>query len=471
MADVGQRDRTPQLLELTKLPWPAPPLNLFMLDGTRGVIDLRWDDPAILTLNSRFHLLGVNVYRSFDSEFGPYERITDLPIGSTFWRDQTDNELIVEEDVTDKFILFGDCSASGGDVPRYVFKTLHQPIVAEGSRNIPTNNTRDVWVYVDGVQVRVLKVFGNTGEVEIDSNTYTDVGRQQLIKPVLPTQQSRVTCTYRYPRSFLRTDLSQRIFYRVTTVGVPTGCNLSLVTPQDLIETPLEHAAATNTFETEKLDYIWREAIRRNRWILQQGGERVSVFLRKNVGLPCPCVSFHHKQAQADCLSCFGTMIVGGYEGPYEIIVAPDDAETAIRQTEHGRTTVHTYEVWTGPTPLLSQRDFILKINGDRYSIGPVRMPSNRGNLLQQHFSIGSFDDKDIRYKVLAGDPIKYAATQFGPSGPELEAGRDITDKPGIGDERELRGRTKAWENTNYGILLLVGYSLLEVAYAVSRFV
>ena len=151
MADVGQRDRTPELLELTKLPWPAPPLNLFMLDGTRGVIDLRWDDPSILTLNSRFHLLGVNVYRSFDSEFGPYERITDLPIGSTFWRDQTDNELIVEEDVKDKFILFGDCSASGMDAPRFVFKTERHPIVAEASRNIPTNNPRDVWVYIDGV--------------------------------------------------------------------------------------------------------------------------------------------------------------------------------------------------------------------------------------------------------------------------------------------------------------------------------
>lgn len=450
MADVGQRDRTPDLREITKLPWPAPPLNLFMLDGTRGVIDLRWDDPAILTLNSRFHLLGVNVYRSFDSEFGPYERITDLPIGSTFWRDQTDNEL-VEEDVTEKFILFGvDNSASGMDAPRYVFKTEHYPIVGEGSRNIATNNPLDVWVHIDGVQARVLRVSGNTGEVEIDANIYTEVGRQQTIPAIVPKAGSRVTCAYRYPRSFLKTDLNQRTFYRVTTVGVPTGCNLSLITPQDLIETPLEHAAATNTFEVEKLDYIWKEAIRRNRWILSQGGERVSVFLRKNVGIPCPCYSFHHKQPTSDCDDCYGTGIVGGYEGPYDIIVAPDDAETAVRQTERGRTTVHQYEVWTGPTPLLCQRDFIMKINGDRYSIGPVRMPSNRGNILQQHFSIGGFDEKDIRYRVPVGDPVKYAASQFVASGPENEASRDVTEKPNIGDEREIRGRTKAWENTNY---------------------
>jgi len=61
-----------------------------------------------------------------------------------------------------------------------------------------------------------------------------------------------------------------------------------------------------------------------------------------------------------------------------------------------------------------------------------------------------SFDDKDIRYKVPVGDPIKYVATQFVASGPENEANRDVTEKPGIGNEREIRGRTKAWENTNY---------------------
>jgi len=449
MADVGQRDRKPDLREITKLPWPAPPLNLFMLDGTRGVVDLRWEDPANLSLNSTFRVLGVNIYRSFDSEFGPFHQISDLPIGSTFWRDQTDNELVVEEEIPlGDFILFG-VKSTGSDAPRYVFKTLHYPIVAEGSRNVPSNNPSDVRVFVDGVEARIQKVSGVTGEIEIDANTYIDVARQKTFPPVVPTAQSRVTCTYRYPRSFLKTDLNQRVFYRVTTVGVPVSFDLSVLTPQDLLETPLEHAAATNTFEIEKLDYIWREAIRRNRWILQQGGERVSVFLRKNVGVPCLCGSFHHKQPQSDCLSCYGTGILGGYEGPYEILVAPDDAEIAIRQKDLGRMAEHTYEVWTGPTPLLCHRDFILKINGDRYSVGPVRMPSNRGNILQQHFSISSFDDKDIRYKVPV-DPIRHSAVQFGPSGPELEASSNITNNPNIGDEREIRGRTLAWKNQNY---------------------
>lgn len=450
MPDVGQRDRTPDPREVTKLPWPAPPLNLFMLDGTRGYIDLRWDDPSIQLLNAKFHLLGVNVYRSFDSEFGPFHRITDLPLGATFWRDQTDNELIPQEDVSTNFTLFGECSASGSDAPRYVFKTLHYPIVDEGSRSGPTVDPRSVRVWVDGVEARVLRVHGATGEVELDANVYTEVGLQQRILPVLPTNNSVVTCAYRYTRSVLKTDLNQRIFYRVTTVGIPQSCNQASVTVADLAETPLEYAAATNTFEIEKLDYIWREAIRRNRWILAQGGERVSVFLKKNVGVPCSCYSQIHHQPKSDCIRCYGTGILGGYEGPYPIIIAPDDSEVSILQTEFGRTSEHRYETWTGPTPLLCQRDFIMKVNGDRYGVGPVRMPTNRGNILQQHFTISSFDDKDIRFKVPVGDPVKYAAVQFSTRGPEQEASAEITEKPNIPEEREIRGRTLAWKNTNY---------------------
>jgi len=82
--------------------------------------------------------------------------------------------------------------------------------------------------------------------------------------------------------------------------------------------------------------------------------------------------------------------------------------------------------------------------------VGPVTMPSNRGNVLQQQFTIGSMDEKDIRYKVPVGDPVRFPATQFKPSGPELEADVDITDAPDIPAERELRGRTLAWKNQTY---------------------
>jgi hypothetical protein len=452
VAYTTDRDRNWTELEYTKTPWPLPPLNLFFTSGYQpGVVDLTWDSPAILALNSRYQITGVNVYRSFDSEFGPFNRITELPVCATFWRDRTDSELIVEEDVSDKFILRGECSGSGASAPRWVFKTLHSPIVKEGSQAVIANFPDDVWVQIDGVTVRPLRVNGFSGEVEINPFIYADVATQKLDPSLVPGPDSKVTCTYRRNRTLLKTDLGQRIFYRITTVGVPLNCDLSRVRCENLVETPLEHATATSSMEVEKLDYMWREAIRRNRWILEQGGERVKIFIRKIVGVPCTCFQDdYHKQPLNDCLICYGSGVIGGFEGPYDAIIAPDDAERRISQKDIGRTLEHAYEVFTGPTPILSQRDFLVKINGDRYSIGSVRFPSNRGMVLQQHFNIGHLDEKDIRYRVPVGNPIKYPAIQLAPTGPEQEAEAQITEKPNIPDERELRGRSKVWEGIEW---------------------
>jgi len=463
MPYASQRDRVPTNLELTKTPWPAPPINLFLMGGVNpGVFDLRWDDPSILSLNGGFDLVGVNIYRSFDSEYGPFERITSLPVGSLFWRDQTDNVLVVDEDVSNSFLMRGTGQdAAEMYAPRYVFRTTHFPIVRPGSQAIPSTLPEDVMVFVDGVRAKITSVNGYTGEVEIDPISYANVAIQKLDTPVVPGANSRVTCTYRYTRSFLRTDLMTRVFYRVTTVGVPTQIGVNVAGPGDLVETPLERAAATSSYEVEKLDWIWREAVRRNRWILSQGGERVRVFIRKSVGYPCGCAPTpQYKQAINDCPRCYGVGFVGGYDGPYDALIVPDDGERRQAQSDKGRYVDHTYEVWTGPSPLLSQRDFLVKVNGERYSIGAIRFPSNRGMVLQQHFNIGHIDEKDIRYKVPIDNPSSAAHLgQILPPDPVLGAtstAAGITSKPNIPDERELRGRTVTWENIVYGFLMLL---------------
>jgi len=451
MPYASDRDRNPRWEEIEQAPFPAPPLNLFMTSGYEpGVIDLRWDDPASLSRNSRFCLCGINIYRSFDSEFGPYHRLTDVPIGATFWRDRTD--VVVEEEVIedDQWVLKGIETAEL-HLARYVFGTRHNPIVKSGSQGIWADSATDVQVWIDDQEASILRVDGFTGQIELDPIRYPNVEQQNLDRAVIPQDGSTVTAVYRWVRNLVQTDLAQRIFYRITTVGVPVTKPIEQAQPWDFVETPLDRAAFTSNFEIEKLDYIWREAIRRNRWVLSQGGERVLVFIRKRAGIPCDCVnrpSSH--QPQSDCVKCFGVGFLGGYEGPYSMVIAPDDAERRVSQQVVGRVLEHTYEVWTGPSPMLSQRDFLVKLNGDRYSIGPVRMPSNRGMVLQQHFNIGHLDEKDIRYKVPMDTSRRTLAGQVREVIPPEHQPAEITDKPGIPDEREERGRTATWENIEY---------------------
>lgn len=449
MPYASHRDRDPHDLELRNPAFPVAPLNLFLTSPYKvGVYDLCWDDPASLAANAQFTILGVNVYRSFDSEFGPFFRLTELPLGARFYRDQTDNEIIIEEVVeASQWVLRGDDTA-GGDEPRFVFRTVHYPIVTAESQALTEVTAQEVRVTIDGVAARVRRVSGATGEVEIETRLFPDVVTQKMDASPVPTDASVVRVSYRYNRNLVRTDLQTRTFYRVTTIGVPVLSDLDVVQSQAIVETPLERAAVTNSREIEKTDYIWREAVRRNQWILQQGGERVQVLLRKTVGERCGCYSATHKQALGDCRICYGTGIVGGYEGPYPILIGPDDAERRLNQGPKGTSLEHVSDVFMGPAPIVSQRDFIVKINGERYSIGPVRMPTNRGMMLQQHFNIGAIDERDIRTRVPM-DGAR-ARNEVGHVTPPHHAPAAITDKSNIPDERELRGRTKTWENITY---------------------
>jgi hypothetical protein len=388
-----------------------------------------------MAINTKYNIIGANVWRSYDSEYGPYSRINAHPVESNLFRDRQYVRVVVEEDVSDRFVAFADSDHSG----RYIFRTRNAPIDIQKTVNDLAPNL-NMFVMVDGAEAKVKTIHATTGDVELDTSSEFDVVSQQVFPAVLPTRQSRVTASYRWVDGSNKSSLARRVFYKVTTVA--------MLDSGETIETPLASATTTNNQVVESLDWIWREAIRRNRWILEQGGERVKVFIRKSVGQACGCSTEEHRQARSDCESCFGTGILGGYEGPFDIIVAPDDAEKKIEQSNRGRSFIHNYETWTGPNPLLSQRDFLVKLNGDRYGIGPVRMPSNRGNQLQQFFQMSHLDESDIRYKVQIPDNTvyfapknKYMSDKNGKSTPM------ITENPNIGEDRELRGNTITWAN------------------------
>ena len=392
------------------LPWqtlsgnfPQPPINGQVVSPyIVQAQDIRWDDPTLLTANTTFTVLGVNVYRSDVSDLGPYHRLNPYPLGGTYYRDQTAIQPVVNEPVG-----WNTSWIDRGDAPnnrQWTFKT-QQPAVkpqqfAPYSRPTPANATSDVQVTVDGHVVEVDNVFGPTGEITLVNEPSINPATQKYNDLHLPNANSTVLVSY-YTASAnqVRSGLDTKLFYRITTVAIDPQ------DPTNLVETPLYLCQPFSNIATETLDYIWREAIRRNAWILQQGGERVKFFVRKQSGIVCyhgmnPREIEFGGQPSNKCLICIGTGFVGGYEGPYEGLIGPEDGERKISQTPNGRRMENSYEVWTGPSPLLTQRDFLVKQTNERYSIGAVRRPSNRGNVMQQHFNLGYLDEGDIRYRM-----------------------------------------------------------------------
>lgn len=440
-------DRKTHLKERLNPEYPLPPLNLDVLygfDSDLNAFDVRWDNPSLLAGNSQWNLLGVNIYRSFDSEFGPYHLLNDTPLGATFYRDQTLQGQVEDEDVTDRFLATGRDDEAG----RWIFRTTEYPIVKSLTENVAANHPNDVKVTIDGIDVVPAMVYGESGEVELRTDKIYNQETNELLDPILPKPDSIVTCSYYHGLNTVVNELDRKVFYRVTSVGVRDWDG-------DLRESPLEWCEPKSVHHMENLDYIWREAIHRNGWILDQGGERVFVFVRKWIGEPCPsCWDKDYKQPRNSCEICYGSGIEGGYEGPYEIKVAPPEAEKRINWDIHGFNLEHNYEVWTGPSPLLSQRDFLVKQNNDRYAIGAVRVPSNRGNILQQHFTIDHIDENDIRYKIplLADTNYVYPQTRIKDhdDDPSTVVSPQITEKPSSDDSQEQRGRTPTYENINH---------------------
>jgi len=457
---------------------PIPPQNgQVYAPFYAGTLDLRWDNPKLLPGNAKFTVVGVNLYRSDVSDRGPYYRLNDFPLGGTFYRDRTDIATVRETIRWDQDWLFR------GDAPndyRWVLKTkcpIYQTKIIGLMEPTYANDPTDVTLLIDNVTVPVQEVFGPSGEVTLFRNTTFDVLTEKNVPPSLPTETSVVEIVYNTIRNRVARPLGTNLFYRLTTVVIDSTA------PSGYRETNLAYCAPIQTAEIEALDYIWREAVRRNSWILQQGGERVKAFIRKMAGIPCYCgiesrTREFSQQPSSRCLTCLGTGFVGGFEGPFDIIVAPADGEQKVSQSPQGRRNEMMYEVWTGPSPVLTQRDLIVKQTDERFSIGPVRRPTNRGNLLQQHFSISLLSEGDIRYEVpiYGVDMLTWPETRYNPRAvapppavngelrgpawmadpiaPQYPTGQNPvvplgTNKPDLSPNQQ-RGRTGTWENQNH---------------------
>jgi hypothetical protein len=429
---------------------PHAPRNLMVTNPySTSMSDIRWDNPKILPFNSGLNLLGCNVYRSTDSPYGPYIKCNLNPITVLFYRDETQEEIVHNENATPtiKHILEPEL-----DSERWLVYAQHKPMVIPGTNGKTTQRIEDVKVEIDNgdglfKEVPAFKVSGDLGEIQLISTPVYNYQLQQIVPPRLPVAPNgRVRISYTYLKNQVLTVLSQRIYYKVTTVAVdPNDASKT-------IETPLEEVSERSTFDIEIIDYIWREAILRNRYILEQGGERVKIFIRKWMGSRCPSHRDNYGQSYNDCNLCWGTGITGGYDGPYNVIIAPPETEKQIELADMGLHIRYDWATWMGPFPLINERDVIVRQNNERYVVGPVNPQGSRGAIYQQHFTMSYIDQGDIRYFVpitggetnvpAAYDPYRQTAP--------TDASPAVNDKPEIPADKIIRGKTVTFENITY---------------------
>ena len=431
---------------------PRAPKNLEVTSPFLiGVLDIRWDNPADYYENNGLQVLGVNVYRTFDSPDAAYEKLNDTPVSALYYRDQTR-----ELDVTGEDAL---ARTDAGNNPRkeWVVKTAHYPIVVPGTQGQPTNSVADVTLDIDdgsGVYQRVtaFKVDGASGLIYLNPNRTYDVAQNKFLPAVLPNMLTGgIRISYSHVTLALSTNLNRTIYYMATTVAFDADTGTT-------IETPLDQVGCKSPYDMEKVDYIWAEAMRRNKWILQQGGERVQIFLRKWNGTKCSCyddnVGYSKRIGigKGSCPICYGVSYVGGYEGPYDIIIAPPETEKAINLLDSGLHVTYDWQSWTGPYPLLNDKDVIVRQNNDRFFVARANYSGARGAIFQQSFNLSSVDTVDPIYTIPTdggklGVPQAWNAYKGGAK--PSAASPTIPDKAEIGPGKTT-GRTVTFENIVY---------------------
>jgi len=434
----------------TPLSLPLGPKNVHVTSPYLiGVIDIRWDAPTGYAENNGLDITGVNVYRSYDSPNENYVKLNDTPVGALYYRDQTREIYVDQEDPMAGGRIIMGTNATGD----WIIKTYNRPIVIPGTNGELAQHPQHVKVDVKVtsvdpfVTVPPWRVVGETGEVYLISNRVYNHETNALEEPILPNADAggEIRVSYTYINNYIQTDINRKIYYKVTTVATDPNSG-------DTIETPLEQVEAVSLYDMEKIDWIWAEAIRRNRWILEQGGERVKAFIRKWAGVKCSCWDTQYRNAENDCPDCFGTGYVGGFEGPYDIIIAPPETEKTVELLDVGLHVNYDWTTWTGPYPLLNDRDFIVRQNNDRFSIAHVNPQGSRGAIYQQHFMLAPLDQKDPRYSVSINGgqtAVPRAWNAYREDRP-VDASPTIPEKPEIPDQYEYTGRTVTFENIVY---------------------
>jgi hypothetical protein len=369
-------------------PYPIPPQNVKVIfNYSYGSFDISWDDPSIDPRNVDHFITGVNIYRSIDSSEGPWIKLTEDPLSVNFYRDTSKNVLVEEELVDNScdLIINDKC---------FIIKTKHFPIVSEELNDYEFNPDH-VKLVIDGNQVRINRINPYTGELFLLNEKEYDPVFERYFDLHLPEDNSVIKISYTYNNLFLQKDFNvdQRIFYKITSVS------------SEGKESALEKTYQNSYQDLEGLSYIWANIISKQNYLLNQGGERAWLFIQKSYGKRCPEhdvveESIYGETKSINCNICYGTGFVGGFIGPIEVLLAPFDAETTYRFSNKGRIMSKNNESFLTNYPVVRQGDLIVRRNGERYIIGPVKRKEPNGILVQQNFTVHILQPRDIRYRI-----------------------------------------------------------------------
>jgi hypothetical protein len=359
-------------------------LHLLVLPSVdQRSVDLTW------RRNPVTNAVGYNVWRAVANPTD-WVKITTEPVNVTFFRDCSKIEQAIETPIWES----GTDSATGV----FILKVKKTPMCAMtlGDASIvQLANAADVQVLSKktGKKLNVDLVNPVRGLIQLTRKLVVAESVDFLEKPPFEEDAQNLEVTYYWVSRLTDSAFGRDLYYKVTEV---LG---------DGSETPLDQAAYVSNQDLEKLDYYWREAIRKNRFIIEQSGEPAFLLMAKTTGRICDCVDTETLKSRNNCPVCWGVGYVGGYDGPYKIMFTPPNAPSQTRQGQEGKSKIRVAQSILGPTPTLMPGDIIVRFNGEKLVVTEVERTQVGGVTLQQQYNTELLKVSDFRQRLNVRNP------------------------------------------------------------------
>jgi len=173
-------------------------------------------------------------------------------------------------------------------------------------------------------------------------------------------------------------ELVTNYYYSVTAVSLAE---------ESIKSTPVTLVLEELTTQTP-VYYALKEIINRHTKVLEFDGEDCVFLIKKRIGTRCPCWREADQRSFADCATCYGTGIVGGYDKLSGMRFRYLDKNFTQQLVDIGLRSDVAPTGWVSDFPLLNQDDVVVRLNNKRYWIVTPMRNVHAGIITQQNFEL-----------------------------------------------------------------------------------
>lgn len=174
----------------------------------------------------------------------------------------------------------------------------------------------------------------------------------------------------------------------------------------------------TVDIDNDYMTYIRDEIRRRNKTMLENDAEEMTIYMKRWRGTPCQCNKLANSLVQGNdpdidadpdynnspgrCTQCFGTGIYGGFWPGIDLLIRYGNLpRRMIKYTSQGLDLEHDFDSWTLWLPKLHKHDLVVrKSDGQRFIIDGIGQSEWRNIPLHQEMRLLNLQSGDTRELV-----------------------------------------------------------------------